>query len=719
MLRQGDQKMATEANVPRLPLEDSAVTLASVTELVKDMQREHDAQLAKERELVVHQVLQSLETTGLLRRKKPRAAKHTTKLDKRLQSLLHHSLSDTGLHYPHVVPVEASSTVLPASIVRPLVLERREHTDESMDARMPAVSKKRHTSKRDILAQAVAGIASEPTTVDVAASSKLAPEKPPELVEPILRRSKRSANMDKKTWVILEQSKKLLQATKASGYKPGVIAPKPHFEEFCAQLTSPNSGEQLSTAASITTPIDPTAADATGVIHDGPAETMTDGGGNNQPDEAKPVPASYQLSLLEPFPTSLATENTDKAWENELARQILSLYATSMSTKKHQQQHLQERPLSASPTKSDGKYDSARGSRRHSVQKLPALTEADRKKRIQYIQDSWQPSHVENGKVVLCMPKIPKPIWFAGTGIVMATWCSLAVPVTEAKLSACRVDESSLDGAAMLCRHKLCHELRHLEHDFEFEQYLAVVETLLMSRVRAKQPQGGAPLDELDLKLWKQFVITANAFASRAIDLKKFPLALTLVKKTEAILDGATCLSASRTELLAYIADTYAYYYYSRNKASAAMTYLSKAHGVHSKHGEWSHLAKCKLHMANLLSKLEQHPEAVVQLQLILALVEEAKLEDDGGGASAQKLCLVAVCYNNLALEQLHLKDVDGAATSSQNARRLARLCLSYSNRWLRQFENTHKAVIRAMATIMGDQGDVDMELVMKYDLEA
>ncbi|RHY29212.1 hypothetical protein DYB32_005333 [Aphanomyces invadans] len=629
------------------------------------MQREHDAQLAKERELVVHQVLQSLETTGLLRRKKPRAAKHTTKLDKRLQSLLHHSLSDTGLHYPHVVPVEASSTVLPASIVRPLVLERREHTDESMDARMPAVSKKRHTSKRDILAQAVAGIASEPTTVDVAASSKLAPEKPPEPVEPILRRSKRSANMDKKTWVILEQSKKLLQATKASGYKPGVIAPKPHFEEFCAQLTSPNSGEQLSTAASITTPIaeDPTAADATGVIHDGPAETMTDGGGNNQPDEAKPVPASYQLSLLEPFPTSLATENTDKAWENELARQILSLYATSMSTKKHQQQHLQERPLSASPTKSDGKYDSARGSRRHSVQKLPALTEADRKKRIQYIQDSWQPSHVENGKVVLCMPKIPKPIWFAGTGIVMATWCSLAVPVTEAKLSACRVDESSLDGAAMLCRHKLCHELRHLEHDFEFEQYLAVVETLLMSRVRAKQPQGGAPLDELDLKLWKQFVITGQQ--------------------------------------------------------RPAMTYLSKAHGVHSKHGEWSHLAKCKLHMANLLSKLEQHPEAVVQLQLILALVEEAKLEDDGGGASAQKLCLVAVCYNNLALEQLHLKDVDGAATSSQNARRLARLCLSYSNRWLRQFENTHKAVIRAMATIMGDQGDVDMELVMKYDLEA
>ncbi|RHY49422.1 hypothetical protein DYB30_005663, partial [Aphanomyces astaci] len=189
---------------------------------------------------------------------------------------------------------------------------------------------------------------------------------------------------------------------------------------------------------------------------------------------------------------------------------------------------------------------------------------------------------------------------------------------------------------------------------------------------------------------------------------------------TESILDDASCLSATRLELLAYIADTYAYYYYSRSKASAAMTYISKAHVVHSKHGEWSHLAKCKLHMATLLSRLDQHPEAVLQLQLILALVEEAKLEEDGGGgASAQKLCLVAVCYNNLALEQLHLKDVDGAATSSQNARRLARLCLSYSNRWLAQFENTHKAVIRAMATLLGDQRDLDMELVMKYDIEA
>lgn len=31
---------------------------------------------------------------------------------------------------------------------------------------------------------------------------------------------------------------------------------------------------------------------------------------------------------------------------------------------------------------------------------------------------------------------------------------------------------------------------------------------------------------------------------------------------------------------------------------------------------------------------------------------------------------------------------------SSQNARRLARLCLSYSNRWLHSFEGTHKLAL-------------------------
>lgn len=38
---------------------------------------------------------------------------------------------------------------------------------------------------------------------------------------------------------------------------------------------------------------------------------------------------------------------------------------------------------------------------------------------------------------------------------------------------------------------------------------------------------------------------------------------------------------------------------------------------------------------------------------------------------------------------------------SSQNARRLARLCLSYSNRWLHSFEGTHKLALAELSRIL------------------
>lgn len=42
---------------------------------------------------------------------------------------------------------------------------------------------------------------------------------------------------------------------------------------------------------------------------------------------------------------------------------------------------------------------------------------------------------------------------------------------------------------------------------------------------------------------------------------------------------------------------------------------------------------------------------------------------------------------------------------SSQNARRLARLCLSYSNRWLHSFEGTHKLALAELARSLPSSG--------------
>lgn len=51
-----------------------------------------------------------------------------------------------------------------------------------------------------------------------------------------------------------------------------------------------------------------------------------------------------------------------------------------------------------------------------------------------------------------------------------------------------------------------------------------------------------------------------------------------------------------------------------------------------------------------------------------------------------------------LQVEQLILRHAGQACMSSQNARRLARFCLSYSNRWLHSFEGTHKLALAEFA---------------------
>ena len=60
--------------------------------------------------------------------------------------------------------------------------------------------------------------------------------------------------------------------------------------------------------------------------------------------------------------------------------------------------------------------------------------------------------------------------------------------------------------------------------------------------------------------------------------------------------------------------------------------------------------------------------------------------------ASPDQLCVVAVAYHNLAVSQLKLKAPHLACQSSMNARKIARLCLSFSNRWMSVFQYTHSA---------------------------
>jgi hypothetical protein len=55
------------------------------------------------------------------------------------------------------------------------------------------------------------------------------------------------------------------------------------------------------------------------------------------------------------------------------------------------------------------------------------------------------------------------------------------------------------------------------------------------------------------------------------------------------------------------------------------------------------------------------------------------------------------VGYHNLAVVQLKLAMPDLACKSSQNARKIARLCLAYSNRWIDTFQYTNEIAINDM----------------------
>lgn len=431
-------------------------------------------------------------------------------------------------------------------------------------------------------------------------------------------------------------------------------------------------------------------------------------------------------------PPERSPENEDE-WENELARQILTIYATSVKAKAAgvesgggdgaQRNAAESAPSSVRPRPgSSSKAVGAKGRRSmESSCSLPSLnaksvpaaaeSQARQPRSTASVHYSWQPSQrLRDGKVVINMPKVPRPIWFAGTGAVKAVWCALAQafpglhPQRGDGTSSSEARSQKPVSLVAVCEHRLCEEVRRMEAKLQFGQCIATLESLLVSLVRARG------VGAFEAKLWKQLVVTCNAFASRCIDYKKFTPALQLIKQAEQLVHNSILVdAAARFELMAFLYDTYAHYYYRKRKPHAGLQYILKAHEIHSKQTNWSHLAKCRLHTANLLSFQLKHQEAMAYMASILEMIEQNKLEDHGAngepgdGASAQKICLAAVCYNNLAVEQLHLREFEAASVSSANAKRLARLCLSYSNRWLSQFEATSSCAALAIATLMED----------------
>ena len=208
-------------------------------------------------------------------------------------------------------------------------------------------------------------------------------------------------------------------------------------------------------------------------------------------------------------------------------------------------------------------------------------------------------------------------------------------------------------------------------------------------------------------------VVTCNAFGVRCLEQRKFAHALELFEKAMELSASEVLPQHVKAELKAFVLDSYAYYYMKRSKCAAALQYITNAMKAHARREDWSHVAKCHLHTSVILSKLDRHDESIRCLGQVLSLVDDGSL--DVGRNDAQQLLLVAVASHNIAVEQLVLRHVAEACVSSQNARRLARLCLSYSNRYLPNFEATHVTALKELAaSVKSKQSDEQNEIFAK-----
>jgi len=152
-------------------------------------------------------------------------------------------------------------------------------------------------------------------------------------------------------------------------------------------------------------------------------------------------------------------------------------------------------------------------------------------------------------------------------------------------------------------------------------------------------------------------------------------------------------------ELAAMAKDTYAYYYIKRSKPSASYQYLISAINIYKRHNDVLNVTKCRLHQSFIQCAQHKYSDSMESLKKILTMVENGALDIESD--YNQALLLASVAYHNIAVQQLMLGHISDACVSSQNARRLARLCLSVSSHYLPMLESTHKQSLHQLSSVL------------------
>eukprot|EP01038_Epipyxis_sp_PR26KG_P008964 gene8964-12086_t len=207
--------------------------------------------------------------------------------------------------------------------------------------------------------------------------------------------------------------------------------------------------------------------------------------------------------------------------------------------------------------------------------------------------------------------------------------------------------------------------------------------------------------NDLLAKLWKQLVLTANAMGKLAIEKKRFDIAMDILGKAEtwATRDGIIS-KKTRFELKGHIQEGLSYFFFKQKKTLTALSYASQSMNNFENCNIPEGVAHGLLNTATALCQQGHYKDAHKHLFEFIAMLESGKFSKTE--SSPKQLCSVAIAYHNLAVVQLKLGLPDLACKNSQNARKIARLCLSYSNRWIDTFQYTHDICINDLKYELG-----------------
>lgn len=101
-------------------------------------------------------------------------------------------------------------------------------------------------------------------------------------------------------------------------------------------------------------------------------------------------------------------------------------------------------------------------------------------------------------------------------------------------------------------------------------------------------------------------------------------------------------------------------------------------------------------HMKRVLTMVDSHLIDDMLQKSSKSETTDASLKYDS--IDPQVIALLTVTYHNIAVIQIILGHIGDACISSQNCRRLCRLCISITSRYVPQFEETHmKAILSNM----------------------